>query len=36
MDYKQTLNLPETGFAMKANLSQREPERLKSWQDKKL
>ncbi|MFI4957270.1 MAG: isoleucine--tRNA ligase [Gammaproteobacteria bacterium] len=36
MDYKQTLNLPETGFAMKANLSQREPERLKGWQENKL
>ncbi len=32
-DYKHTLNLPETAFAMKANLSQREPERLKKWQD---
>ncbi len=32
MDYKSTLNLPTTGFAMKANLAQREPERLKRWQ----
>lgn len=31
-DYKNTLNLPETEFAMKANLSQREPEMLKRWQ----
>ena len=31
MDYKQTLNLPNTPFAMKANLAQREPERLKQW-----
>ena len=31
-DYKSTLNLPRTGFAMKANLAQREPERLKKWQ----
>ena len=32
-DYKQTLNLPQTGFPMKANLSQREPQRLARWQD---
>lgn len=31
VDYKQTLNLPHTAFAMKANLSQREPERLAQW-----
>ncbi|KXX65294.1 isoleucine--tRNA ligase [Marichromatium gracile] len=31
-DYKQTLNLPKTGFAMKANLAQREPEMLKRWE----
>ncbi len=31
-DYKATLNLPNTGFAMKANLAQREPEMLKQWQ----
>ncbi len=30
-DYKNTLNLPETGFAMKANLPQREPEMLAHW-----
>ena len=30
-DYKSTLNLPTTKFPMKANLAQREPERLKSW-----
>lgn len=30
-DYKSTLNLPTTGFPMKANLAQREPERLKKW-----
>lgn len=34
--YKDTLNLPNTGFPMKANLAQREPARLKSWSDKKL
>ena len=31
-DYKDTLNLPSTAFPMKANLAQREPERLKAWQ----
>ena len=31
-DYKHTLNLPETAFPMKANLAQREPERLKQWE----
>jgi len=35
-DYKHTLNLPETEFAMKANLAQREPELLKHWQQSKL
>lgn len=32
-EYKQTLNLPQTDFPMKANLSQREPALLKKWQD---
>lgn len=36
MDYKQTLNLPHTDFAMKANLAQREPEILKKWQENRL
>jgi isoleucyl-tRNA synthetase len=31
MDYKSTLNLPRTGFPMKANLPQREPEILRRW-----
>ncbi len=31
-DYKNTLNLPKTGFAMKANLAQREPEMLERWE----
>ncbi len=31
-DYKNTLNLPQTGFPMKANLAAREPETLKAWQ----
>ncbi len=33
IDYKGTLNLPNTGFPMKANLANREPARLKKWQD---
>lgn len=32
-DYKKTLNLPKTGFAMKANLTQKEPEILKFWEN---
>ena len=36
IDYKLTLNLPTTLFPMKANLSQREPEALKRWQENKL
>ena len=32
-DYKSTLNLPKTAFPMKASLVQREPQRLKQWQD---
>jgi isoleucyl-tRNA synthetase len=32
-DYKHTLNLPQTDFPMKANLAQREPERLRQWQE---
>ncbi|WP_189480404.1 isoleucine--tRNA ligase [Alishewanella tabrizica] len=32
-DYKHTLNLPETAFAMRANLAQREPQMLKAWTD---
>ncbi|MEM9101801.1 MAG: isoleucine--tRNA ligase [Pseudomonadota bacterium] len=31
-EYKETLNLPKTSFAMKANLSQREPQFLKNWE----
>ncbi len=30
-DYKPTLNLPKTDFPMKANLAQREPDRLAAW-----
>lgn len=35
-DYKDTLNLPKTGFPMKANLANREPNMLKEWYDKDL
>lgn len=30
-DYKDTLNLPQTDFPMKANLAQREPATLEKW-----
>ncbi len=33
-EYKSTLNLPNTGFPMKGNLANSEPQRLKSWIDK--
>jgi len=33
MDYKKTLNLPQTSFPMKANLSKREPEILAKWDE---
>lgn len=32
VDYKATLNLPDTAFAMKASLSTREPQWLAQWQ----
>lgn len=35
-NYKDTLNLPKTGFPMRGNLAQREPEMLKNWQTSKL
>jgi isoleucyl-tRNA synthetase len=34
--YKDTLNLPQTSFAMEAKLVQNEPARLKKWQEAKL
>jgi len=36
MEYKDTLNLPQTAFPMKANLPQREPEMLKQWDQQEL
>ena len=32
VDYKSTLNLPDTAFAMKANLATREAQWLAEWQ----
>ncbi len=32
-NYKHTMNLPQTSFKMKAGLPQREPERLKKWEE---
>ncbi len=32
-DYKDTLNLPNTAFSMRANLANREPEFIRDWQD---
>ena len=32
-EYKKTMNLPKTKFPMRANLAQREPERLKDWEE---
>jgi isoleucyl-tRNA synthetase len=36
MDYKQTLNLPETAFPMKADLARREPDVLKFWEEQNI
>ena len=36
MDYKNTLNLPRTDFPMKADLVQREPQRLARWEADRL
>ena len=33
MDYKDTINLPNTAFPMKANLANREPLMLKQWEE---
>jgi len=33
VDYKQTMNLPVTGFPMRANLAQREPEWIAFWDE---
>lgn len=36
MDYRESLNLPQTKFKMKANLTQREPMVLKRWEKENL
>ena len=36
MDFKDTLNLPNTDFPMKANLNKKEPEMLAHWEKEKL
>ncbi len=36
INYKNTLNLPQTDFPMKANLNQKEPEVLKFWEEKSI
>ena len=33
MDYKETLNLPQTEFPMRGNLPVREPEVIARWQE---
>src|SRR5690625_7854786 len=36
MDYKETLLIPKTKFPMRGNLPNKEPERRKDWEEKKL
>src|SRR5579872_422864 len=36
IDLKQTVNLPKTGFSMKANLAQTEPKVLERWEKEDL
>ncbi|HEY9844345.1 MAG TPA: class I tRNA ligase family protein, partial [Candidatus Obscuribacterales bacterium] len=36
MDYKATLNLPQTSFSMRANSAQREPEIQAFWQEQEI
>ncbi|CDF57860.1 isoleucine--tRNA ligase [Thermobrachium celere] len=36
MDYSKTLNLPQTEFAMRANLPQKEPLMLEEWDNKNI
>ncbi len=35
MEYKETLNLPQTKFPMRGNLPQREPDAIVRWQEEK-
>ena len=34
-DYKKTLNLPDTPFPMRGDLAKREPQMLRSWQERR-
>ncbi len=36
VNYKETLNLPRTGFPMKGNLARLEPEILEKWEEERL
>jgi isoleucyl-tRNA synthetase len=36
MDYKQTINLPQTDFPMKADLARREPDVQKFWEQQRI
>lgn len=36
LDYSETVNLPDTDFSMKANLSENEPDRLAEWDEMNL
>jgi isoleucyl-tRNA synthetase len=36
MDYKQTINLPQTDFPMKADLARREPDVQKFWEEQNI
>ena len=36
INYKDTLNLPQTDFPMKANLTEREPTMMRLWEEKKI
>ena len=33
MEYKDTLNMPDTGFEMRGNLPNKEPQILKRWEE---
>ena len=36
MDYKDTLNLPDTPFPMRGDLARREPNWVAQWEEKKV
>jgi len=36
IDYKKTVNLPQTDFPMKADLARREPEQLRRWTEQRI